>query len=406
MVHSLSKLSSEVRQYLIVTANYWAFTVTDGALRMLIVLHFHTLGYSPIEIAFLFLFYEVFGVITNLVGGWLGARFGLNKTMNLGLGLQILALGMLLVPDSLLTVLWVMAAQALSGIAKDLNKMSAKSAIKTLLPENADSALFRWVSRLTGSKNALKGLGFFIGGWLLASIGFFNAILTMAGALIVVWLFSIFMLRAELGKSSDKPKFTQLFSRSSSINQLAGARLFLFGARDIWFVVALPVFLSAEIGWPHSAVGSLFAAWIIFYGLIQALVPTLLSRDKEINHAYLTSLWGWLLSLVTAAIALTFYFMPHNTALLIIGLAVFAGFFAVNSALHSYLAVAYADRDQTSMDVGFYYMANALGRLVGTILSGLIYQQYGLLACLIGAVIMTVTASALAKSLPNPSSAL
>ena len=116
----ISGLSAGVRQYLVITGNYWAFTLTDGALRMLVVLHFHSLGYSPLQIALLFLFYEFFGVVTNLVGGWVGARIGLNRTMNIGLGLQVLALCMLLVPSAMLTVTWVMGAQAISGIAKDL----------------------------------------------------------------------------------------------------------------------------------------------------------------------------------------------------------------------------------------------------------------------------------------------
>ncbi|MCV6615144.1 MAG: hypothetical protein OIF35_09220 [Cellvibrionaceae bacterium] len=162
-------------QYRLITANYWAFTVTDGALRMLVLLYFHGLGYSALEVALLFLFYEVFGVVTNLVGGWLGARFGLNRTMNIGLALQLAALGMLLLPAEQLTVLWVMVAQALSGIAKDLNKMSAKSAIKNLV---AEAELFKWVARLTGSKNTLKGAGFFVGAFLFAQIGFANTIIS------------------------------------------------------------------------------------------------------------------------------------------------------------------------------------------------------------------------------------
>ena len=130
---------SALQQYALVTANYWAFTLTDGALRMLVVFHFHGLGYSTIEIAFLFLFYEFFGVVTNLCGGWIGARYGLRLTLWVGTLLQIAAL-LLLIPVSitwpkLFSVAYVMAAQAISGIAKDLNKMSAKSAIKTCLTE-------------------------------------------------------------------------------------------------------------------------------------------------------------------------------------------------------------------------------------------------------------------------------
>jgi hypothetical protein len=245
-LQAIKHLSSEVRQYLIITANYWAFTLTDGALRMLVVLHFYQLGYSPLQIAMLFLFYEIFGVITNLVGGWLGAHLGLNKTMNIGLALQVLALSMLLVPPSMLAIPWVMAAQALSGIAKDLNKMSAKSSIKLLVPANDQGMLYKWVALLTGSKNALKGAGFFLGGAMLTLLGFTGAIASMAAALTLVWILSLMMLERDLGKAKNKPKFSAIFSKSRTINFLSAARLFLFGARDVWFVVALPVFLASN----------------------------------------------------------------------------------------------------------------------------------------------------------------
>ena len=240
--------SSAIRQYAIVTGNYWAFTLTDGALRMLVVLHFHQLSYSPLQIAALFLFYEIFGVITNLVGGYLGARIGLNRTMNIGLFLQVIALLMLAVPTAMLTIPWVMGAQALSGIAKDLNKMSAKSSIKMLVPSDQQGQLFKWVALLTGSKNALKGVGFFLGGALLALWGFKGSVLIMAAALGLIWLASMLLLKRDLGKAKNKPKFGDLFSKSRAINILSAARLFLFGARDIWFVVALPVFFKQSIG--------------------------------------------------------------------------------------------------------------------------------------------------------------
>ena len=269
----LARLSTEVRQYLLITGNYWAFTLTDGALRMLVVLHFHQLGYSPLQVASLFLFYEIFGVITNLLGGWLGARIGLNRTMNIGLALQVVALTMLLVPAASLTVVWVMAAQAMSGIAKDLNKMSAKSSIKLLVPSDQQGALYRWVAALTGSKNALKGVGFFMGGALLTLVGFRMAVGAMAAALLLVWLASVALLRRDLGKATSKPRFRDLLSKSRAINVLSAARMFLFGARDIWFVVALPVFLTQTLGWDFWRVGGFMAAWVIGYGIVQASLP-------------------------------------------------------------------------------------------------------------------------------------
>ncbi|MGP7733646.1 organoarsenical effux MFS transporter ArsJ [Oceanimonas smirnovii] len=376
----LTGLSPAVRQYLVVTGNYWAFTLTDGALRMLVVLHFHELGYSPLNIALLFLFYELFGVITNLAGGWLGARIGLNRTMNLGLGLQVLALAMLLMPT--LTVPWVMAAQALSGIAKDLNKMSAKSAIKTLVPE--EGSLYKWVAVLTGSKNALKGAGFFLGGALLAWLGFAGAVTAMAAALALVWLMSLVLLKQELGKAKHKPRFRDIFSKSRSINILSAARLFLFGARDVWFVVALPVFLSQTLGWSHGQTGGFLALWVMGYGLVQSLAPRITGKQADGTGA---TRWAAALTLLPAAMALGLMNGLSPAWVLIGGLLLFGVVFAVNSSLHSYLIVSHASSDGVSLDVGFYYMSNAMGRLIGTLLSGFVFQlagqgSAGLQACL------------------------
>ncbi len=375
-----SQLSTQVRQYLLITANYWAFTLTDGALRMLVVLHFHQLGYSPVQIAMLFLFYEIFGVITNLLGGWLGARLGLNKTMNIGLVLQVLALGLLLVPDDMLTVIWVMLAQAISGVAKDLNKMSAKSAIKLLVKDDEQGSLYRWVAFLTGSKNTLKGVGFFLGAMLLALLGFKGAIATMAVTLALVWVCSLLFLSKDMGKAKRKPKFNELFSRNSAINRLSLARLFLFAARDVWFVVALPVFLSSQFGWSHWAVGGFIAMWIIGYGVVQSTAPYLTAGKQNSKTAFL---WVLTLSCVPVVIAFGLQQGINPLVSLIGGLFVFGAIFAVNSSLHSYLIVSFARKDGVSLDVGFYYMANAMGRLLGTVLSGWMFQTQGFIACLI-----------------------
>ena len=385
----LSKLSSEVKQYALITTNYWAFTLTDGALRMLIVLYFHQLGYSPLEIAMLFLFYEIFGIATNLIGGWLGARWGLNRTMHLGLGLQVLALFMLLVPTVWLTVIWVMCAQALSGVAKDLNKMSAKSAIKLLVPEEQQTSLYRWVAILTGSKNTLKGVGFFLGGLLLTLFGFQQAVLVMVVALAIVWLMSVVALKSDIGKSKSKPKFSALFSKTRQINYLSAARLFLFASRDVWFVVALPVFLSTQLQWSYWQIGAFLASWIIVYGIVQGFAPKL---TKSVNQpAQSAAYWCACLTLIPLLIFVSLwlsqqYIVGDNcviTLVLLIGLGIFGFFFAVNSSLHSYLIVRMADADKVSTDVGFYYMANASGRLLGTVLSGFIFQLYGFMTCLI-----------------------
>ncbi|ALO42229.1 organoarsenical effux MFS transporter ArsJ [Pseudoalteromonas phenolica] len=396
----LSKLSDDIKQYLLITSNYWAFTLTDGALRMLVVLYFHQLGYSALEVALLFLFYEFFGVVTNLVGGWLGARLGLNKTMNLGLSIQIFALVMLAINPEWLSVVYVMCAQALSGIAKDLNKMSAKSAIKKLVPEDADGVLYKWVAILTGSKNALKGVGFFLGGLLLTLFGFQGALWLMAGMLTLVWLLSIWRLKADLGKKKAKPKFTEMFSKSQQINRLSAARLFLFAARDVWFVVALPVYFVSELGWQSSTVGTFMAVWVILYGLVQANAPKVTGRNMALTQSKQSALsWVTTLALIPAMIVLGLDSSFSPELILVGGLLLFGAVFAINSSLHSYLIVRCADSDGVSMDVGFYYMANAAGRLTGTVLSGVMYQYYGLNACLLVSSVMLGIAIALTKRL-------
>lgn len=398
------RLGSDIQQYLVVTGNYWAFTLTDGALRMLVVLHFHQLGYTPLQIAGLFLFYEVFGVITNLVGGYLGARIGLNRTMNIGLALQIAALFMLAVPADMLNVVWVMGAQALSGIAKDLNKMSAKSAIKLLVPADQQGQLYKWVAILTGSKNALKGVGFFLGGVLLATLGFKGAVIAMGAVLTVIWMASSGLLKKDFGKSENKPKFNELFSKSRAINVLSAARLFLFGARDVWFVIALPVFLRSQLGWDFWAVGGFLAAWIMAYGVVQSIAPLVTGKSVVSSPRRQTFIWASLLTGIPAIIALGISFGSSIvTPVLIGGLLVFGAVFAVNSSLHSYLIVRYAKSDGVSLDVGFYYMANAMGRLIGTLLSGWVYQTAGLEACLWVSSIFIAVAALISLRLTNHS---
>ncbi|TDP39110.1 putative MFS family arabinose efflux permease [Idiomarina aquatica] len=395
----LSQLSPAIRQYLIVTGNYWAFTLTDGALRMLVVLHFHQLGYSALEVAMLFLFYEFFGIVTNLFGGWLGARWGLNRTMNIGLGIQIVALAMLLVPSSMLTVIWVMAAQALSGIAKDLNKMSAKSTIKLLVPDDKQAQLYKWVAILTGSKNTLKGVGFFLGGLLLTLIGFQGAVLAMAVMLSLVWIASLIFLKKESGKAKFKPKFKDILSKSRPINILSGARFLLFGARDVWFVVALPVFLASQLDWNHWQVGSFLALWVIGYGFVQSVAPKFTKSSKDVPKTQ-AIVWNALLTLSPLALGLALWQHLPVAQSIIIGLGLFGILFAINSSLHSYLIVSYSRADGVSLDVGFYYMANAAGRLLGTILSGWVYQQWGLVACLIISTLLLLLSTAAISFLP------
>ncbi len=398
-----------IRHYAIVTAAYWAFTLTDGALRMLVLLHFHTLGYNALHIAMLFLLYEFFGVITNLLGGWLASHTGLRLTLFTGLGLQIIALVVLANLDPgwglALSVAWVMAAQALSGIAKDLTKMSAKSAIRFVVREGEHHTLYRWVALLTGSKNTLKGAGFFLGGLLLSILGFVNALYAMAAVLLLVFVLGFGMLPRQMGRASVKTKIRHLLSRDSAINRLSAARLFLFGARDTWFVVGLPLYLTAELGWSYEAIGGYLAAWVIGYGLIQAFVPKLLRGGQAPTGN--TALKAAIV-LALSQLLITGLFEADLAAELAVtvGLIVFGVVFAINSTVHSYLILAYSQHDKVSIDVGFYYMANASGRLIGTLVSGLAYSFTGLGGCLLASLLFIVVSAVFAARLPQSSSPL
>ena len=381
--------------YIAVTAAYWAFMLTDGALRMLVLLHFHMLGFSPVQLAYLFVLYEIAGVVTNLCAGWIAARFGLTSTLYAGLGLQIVALLALAQLDPAwgvgASVAYVMLVQGASGVAKDLAKMSSKSAVKLLAP-TADGGLFRWVALLTGSKNMVKGLGFLLGASLLAFFGFVPAVLGMAAILAVILLAILILMPPGLPKGRKGTKFSEVFSKSANVNWLSAARVFLFGARDVWFVVGIPIYFYAVLSDGTTAgnrtafflIGTFMAGWIILYGLVQANAPRIL-RAKTRPEGELMSAarrWAWALAVIPAVLAVAAHVAggPQTwlTACLMIGLLVFGGVFAVNSSLHSYLILSFTKAERVTMDVGFYYMANAAGRLIGTLASGLTYQLGGL----------------------------
>ena len=390
-----------------VTSAYWGFTLTDGALRMLVLLHFYDLGYSAVQIAFLFLLYELCGVVTNLLGGWVGAQIGLKFTLFAGLTLQIIALSALALVNpawgAAISVAYVMGTQALSGIAKDLTKMSSKSAIKTLIPEGRDKLLFKWVAVLTGSKNTLKGAGFFLGGVMLSLVGFKMSLISMAVGLTIVLLIAVLSLPADLGRSKVKVKFSSILAKNHTINMLSAARLFLFGSRDIWFVVGLPLFLTSHLGWHHSQIGGFMALWVIGYGVVQAIVPALLTRVLAggMPRGGTATLGPLILALVTGLIAIGvgLEFSPWLTVVL--GLALFGVIFAINSSVHSYLILAFTENERAAMDVGFYYMSNAMGRLVGTFLSGVIYQLAGLIACLWASAFFLLFSAFISSKLPR-----
>jgi predicted MFS family arabinose efflux permease len=399
------------RNYAIVTAAYWGFTLTDGALRMLVLLHFFHLGYSPFVLSFLFLLYEAAGIAANFIGGWLATRFGITRMLTVGLSTQIIGFLVLsaLSPDwtAAASVAWVVMAQGICGVAKDLTKTASKSAIKVAekeaRAEDAEGRLFRWVAWFTGSKNAMKGLGFFLGGVLLQVAGFRLSLWLMALMLAVVLLGVVWSLPPMMGKSKASSSARELFGKSRGVNLLAAARIFLFGARDVWFVVGVPVFLYAN-GWTFTMVGGFMALWTIFYGLTQASAPAVIKRSADGLTAEVPAarLWSALLALVPVLIILA---LASNTPvrpdiILVVGLAVFGAAFAINSSVHSYLILAYAGSEKAAEDVGFYYAANAAGRFTGTLLSGMLYQLGGLTACLAGSALMLAACFATTLLLP------
>jgi len=394
------------RNYAIVTLAYWGFTLTDGALRMLVLLHFFRLGYSPFTLAFLFLLYEAAGVGANLVGGWLATRFGIARMLAVGLATQIAGFLMLSAVSphwaAALSVAWVVAAQGVCGVAKDLTKTASKSAIKLTAGE-ASGRLFQWVAFFTGSKNAMKGAGFFLGGVLLELLGFRGALWAMAACLAAVLAGVVLSLPPMMGKARASRSAREFLGKSRGINLLAAARVFLFGARDVWFVVGLPVFLYAS-GWTFTMVGGFLALWTIGYGVVQAAAPAFVARSTDGLSAEVPAARAWSLGLAAVPAllgAMMLAGVPRPDLFVPLGLCVFGLLFAVNSSVHSYLVLAYAGSEKAAEDVGFYYAANAAGRFAGTLLSGLLYAWAGLVACLIGAAAMLVLCWAITLALPS-----
>jgi MFS family permease len=398
-------MDTGTRNYATVTAAYWGFTLTDGALRMLVLLHFYQLGYSPFTLAFLFLLYEAAGIVANLIGGWLATRYGIARMLAVGLATQITGFLLLsaLQPGwtAAASVAWVVCAQGLCGVAKDLTKTASKSAIK-LTAGQASGQLFKWVAFFTGSKNAMKGVGFFLGGVLLQALGFQGALWAMAALLALVFVGVVGFVPPLMGKSKASSSARELFAKNRGINLLAAARVMLFGARDVWFVVGVPVFLYAS-GWTFTMVGSFLALWTIGYGAVQALAPALVRRSPDglSTEVPAARLWSGLLAVVPLALAgLVLAQVDHLQWVVVGGLALFGFAFAVNSSVHSYLVLAYAGSEKAAEDVGFYYAANAMGRFIGTLLSGLLYQGFGLVGALAGSAVMLAACWAVTLALP------
>jgi MFS family permease len=405
----LAERNAAVRDYAIVTAAYWGFTLTDGALRMMVLMHFYRLGYSSFTLALLFLLYEAAGVLANLIGGWLATRYGIARMLAVGMTLQILGFMLLslLQPEwtAAMSVAWVVVAQGICGVAKDLTKTASKSAIK-IMADRAQSQgsgqLFKWVAWFTGSKNAMKGIGFFMGGLLLDQLGFGMALWSMAALLGVVLVCVLAFVPRLMGKRKASQSAKELFAKNRGINLLALARVVLFGARDVWFVVGVPVFLYAS-GWTFTMVGGFLALWTIGYGLVQALAPYIVTRSTDGLSSEVPAARWWSAGLAVVTIALTIAVgmqVQHLQWVVVGGLVLFGAAFAVNSSVHSYLILAYAGSEKAAEDVGFYYAANALGRFGGTLLSGLLYQWGGLLFALVGSALMLTACWLVTLALP------
>lgn len=397
-------MNTSISHYLIVTSSYLGFTLSDGALRMLVLFYFFKLGFSPLTLALLFLLYEFAGVIANLGGGWLTTRFGIRIMLLVGLSLQIIGLIFLSLLDPsfgyILSIIWVLAAQGISGLAKDFTKTASKSAIKSMEVDGRQG-LFYWVSWFTGSKNAMKGIGFFLGGILLTKFGFQNSLWVMAGSLGLVLLLVSFLLPKNLGTSRPSGRIKELFSKSPEVNKIALARIFLFGGRDIWFVVAIPIFLYTN-GWDFWEVGGFLAGWTVFYGLVQAIAPNIMHVTNKGKTVSSTSILVWSISLALVSLFLLGIMSAKTDLLLLLsGLILFGFVFAINSSLHSFLIVAYAGSKKAAEDIGFYYAANAAGRLFGTFLSGLLFQLGGVLACLAGTTLFLIATSFVVWRLPQ-----
>ena len=157
----------------------------------------------------------------------------------------------------------------------------------------------------------------------------------------------------------------------------------------------MPVFLYSN-GWSFWQVGSFLALWTIGYGIVQSSIPAFIKRSKDGLSLEILSSKGWIIllvftQLIILIISIIFDFKTLGLdTVIVIGLLVFGALFAINSALHSYLILAYSKATNVTEDVGFYYSANALGRLFGTILSGLLFQISGIAGCICGSVVFLI----------------
>jgi MFS family permease len=424
-------LSHALRPFVIISSSYLLFTITDGAIRMIVLLHAYNKSFSALEVSITFTLYELAGVFTNLAAGFMGAKWGIKLTLISGLSLQLLSYGLLFAWQDDWTkresIIFVTVAQMFAGIAKDLTKLGGKTVTKLVTPEQKETHLFKLVSLITGWKNSLKGVGYFLGSALL-SVSYELALGFMMGLVVLAMPWAILGLDKSLGTAKKRnASWKEVFNlENRRLNILSLARLFLFASRDFWFEVPLPFFLRSPscdglgtsscllnencgngavcgesgfceninpgggcggLGLNRVVVGAFLGGYIILYGQVQAWTPQLVTGPlKQTPPNKLTEVfWGLINCIPTLVMAIVMTWAPAfeagdtaaMTIWLIVVIVTFAIIFAINSSIHSFLVVNYASKDKVAVSVGFYYMSNAIGRLLGTLGSGILYTYVG-----------------------------
>ncbi|KAK9829657.1 hypothetical protein WJX72_007147 [[Myrmecia] bisecta] len=394
-VKDATKKRGALGPFAIISLAYILFTTTDGAVRMIVLLHAYQQGFTALALAGIFSGYELAGVVVNLLAGVAGARWGIKATLLGGLSFQMVALGMLLGWQTswgqAQAIVYISVSQVLNGVAKDLTKLGGKTVTKLVTPDEKQQALFKLVAWITGFKNSFKGLGYLLGAVLL-TVNYYLSIGIMMGLICAALPFAVSGLSWQLGRSERKNvTLRAVFRMNYNVNMLSAARFFLFASRDLWFEVTLPYFLrspASGIGWGRVLVGLYLAIWIILYGQVQSWSPKFLLKPLGQSPPNKWAAVLWAAVLVACPAAMTGVLFGSNVfgygvakgtavAVMTVILYLFCLVFAVNSAVHSYLIVRYAEGNKVAMNVGFYYMANAGGRLVGTLLSGILYTYVG-----------------------------
>lgn len=390
----LTREYQTLKPFVVISSSYLLFTITDGGVRTIVLFNAFERDFTAFQVSLMFVLYELAGVVTNFLAGIAGARWGLRSTLLAGLCLQVVGIGMLFGWQKSFTkteaIIFVTVAQMLSGIAKDLVKLGGKAVTKLVTPEGKEGRLFKMVSMITGLKNSLKGVGMFIGA-ALVQVTYFGALGTMLGIVLLAVPWAVLSLESDLGRMRrENITLSSIFKKNHNVNFLSAARFFLFASRDAWFEVPLPFYLRSPegFGWERAAAGAFLGGWVIMYGQVQSWTPQLFSKPLRQFPAnkYHATLWVAILLVIPALLGSVMQFsdvfqsgtsQAAKIAIVVVALVAFAVVFAVNSSIHSYLVVKYSEGDKVAMNVGFYYMSNAAGRLIGTLVGGALFQWVG-----------------------------